>query len=53
MAIQHKRYSSSRPQTANSYSAIPVMSASGIYDVFLAEGTMNGDRFEHFIREHC
>ena len=33
------------------YSAIPVMSASGIHDVFLAEGTMNGDRFEHFIRE--
>ncbi len=31
------------------YSAIPVMSAEGIYDVHLAEGTMNGERFEDFI----
>lgn len=31
------------------YSAIPVMSLDGIHDVFLAEGTMNGERFEDFI----
>ena len=31
------------------YSAIPVMSLDGTHDVFLAEGTMNGERFEDFI----
>ena len=34
------------------YSAIPVMSVYGIHDVFLAEGTINGDRFEFFIRNY-
>ena len=32
------------------YSAIPIVSLSGIHDVYLAEGTMNGDRFVHFLR---
>ena len=32
------------------YSAIPIMSVEGIHDVFLAEGTMNGERFEDFIQ---
>ena len=31
------------------YSAIPVMSLEGIQDVYLAEGTVNGERFEDFI----
>ena len=31
------------------YSAIPVMSAEGLHDVYLAEGTVNGARFEEFI----
>ena len=34
------------------YSAIPVMSVYGIHDVFLAEGTINGERFEFFIRNY-
>lgn len=33
------------------YSAIPVMSMQGIHDVQVVEGTVNGDRFKHFI-EH-
>lgn len=32
------------------YSAIPVMSLQGIHDVYLTEGTMNGERFEEFVR---
>ena len=32
------------------YSAIPMLSLDGIHDVYLAEGTMNGDRFVHFLR---
>ena len=31
------------------YSALPVMSITGLHDLYLAEGTMNGDRFKHFI----
>ena len=31
------------------YSAIPVVSSGSVRDVFLAEGTVNGDRFERFI----
>ena len=34
------------------YSAIPVMSMQGIHDVFLAEGSVNGERFEFFIRNY-
>ena len=34
------------------YSAIPVMSVQGIHDVFLAEGSVNGERFEFFIRNY-
>ena len=34
------------------YSAIPVMSVGGIHDVFLAEGSVNGERFEFFIRNY-
>lgn len=34
------------------YSAVPVMSVQGIHDVFLAEGSINGDRFEFFIRNY-
>lgn len=32
------------------YSAIPILSLDGIHDVYLAEGTMNGDRFIHFLQ---
>ena len=32
------------------YSAIPILSLSGIHDVYLAEGTINGDQFVHFLR---
>ena len=32
------------------YSAIPILSLDGIHDVYLAEGTMNGDRFVHFLQ---
>ena len=34
------------------YSAIPVMSVRGIHDVFLAEGSVNGEKFEFFIRNY-
>ena len=32
------------------YSAIPVMSLEGIHDVYLAEGNVNGEKFERFVR---
>ena len=32
------------------YTAIPVISTAGIHDVFIGEGTMNGDRFSKFVR---
>ena len=32
------------------YSAIPILSLDGIHDVNLTEGTMNGDRFVHFLQ---
>ena len=32
------------------YTAIPVISMDGIHDVFIAEGTMNGERFTKFVR---
>lgn len=32
------------------YTAIPVISTDGIHDVFIAEGTMNGERFTKFVR---
>ena len=31
------------------YSALPVMSITGLHYLYLAEGTMNGDRFTHFM----
>ena len=31
------------------YSAIPLVSTEGIHDVYIAEGSMNGERFAHFI----
>jgi len=31
------------------YSALPIMSITGLHNLYLAEGTMNGDRFTHFI----
>lgn len=31
------------------YSAIPVISVEGVHDVYLAEGTMDVDRFQDFI----
>ena len=31
------------------YSAIPVMSLEGVHDVYLAEGSVNGERFQDFI----
>lgn len=33
------------------YSAIPIMSVEGIHDVYLAEGSMNGPRFEEFVQK--
>lgn len=30
------------------YSAIPVVSLEGVHDVYLLEGTVNGERFENF-----
>ena len=32
------------------YSAIPVMSTTGVHDLYLAEGSVNGERFEYFVR---
>ena len=32
------------------YNAIPIASVEGIHDVFIAEGTMNGDRFAQFVK---
>ena len=32
------------------YSAIPVVSLEGIHDVYLAEGNVNGEKFEFFVR---
>lgn len=32
------------------YTAIPIVSLEGIHDVYLAEGTMNGDRFVQFVQ---
>ena len=34
------------------YSAIPVMSVAGIHDVYLAEGSVDGDRFSHYVTEY-
>ena len=33
------------------YSALPVISLEGIHDVYLLEGTVNGERFEKFLRD--
>lgn len=33
------------------YSAIPILSLEGIHDVYLAEGTMNGDRLVQFVED--
>lgn len=33
------------------YSAIPVMSTEGIHDVYLAESSVNGEKFERFVKE--
>lgn len=38
------------PIHGNRYSAIAVMSMEGVLDVYLAEGTVNGIKFEGFIR---
>lgn len=32
------------------YTAIPIVSVEGIHDVYLHQGTMNGDRFTRFVR---
>lgn len=32
------------------YSAIPIVSMEGVHDVFITEGTVNGERFTDFIR---
>ena len=34
------------------YSTIPLMSIDGIHDVYYTEGTINGERFSHFIQEY-
>ena len=33
------------------YSAIPLLTVEGIHDVYLAEDSVNGEKFEHFLRE--
>ena len=33
------------------YSAIPILSMEGIHDVYLAEGAVNGEKFESFLEE--
>ncbi len=33
------------------YSAIPIVSVEGVHDVYLAEGSVNGEKFEHFVDE--
>lgn len=33
------------------YSAIPVVSVEGIHDVYLAEGSVDGEKFEHFVQQ--
>lgn len=33
------------------YNAIPILSLEGIHDLYLAEGSMNGDRFAQFVRD--
>ena len=33
------------------YTAIPVISIDGIHDVFIGEGTMNGERFTKFVKD--
>ena len=32
------------------YTAIPIISIEGIHDVYLREGTMDGNQFEHFVQ---
>ena len=34
------------------YSTIPIVSTDGIHDVFIAEGSINGERFAYFIEKH-
>ena len=34
------------------YSAIPIMSLEGIHDVFITEGTVDGEKFVDFITEY-
>ena len=34
------------------YSAIPIISLDGIHDVYVTEGTVNGDKFADFV-QHC
>ena len=34
------------------YTAIPIVSLEGVHDVYLSEGTTNGDRFAHFVRNY-
>lgn len=34
------------------YTAIPIVSMNGIHDVYLHQGTMNGDLFADFLRNH-
>ena len=34
------------------YSAIPIMKIDGLQDVFLAKGTINGERFGHFVEDY-
>ena len=33
------------------YSAIPVVSAEGVHDVYITQGNMNGERFAKFVQE--
>ena len=34
------------------YSAIPIMTAYGLHDVYLAEGSINGERFTQFLQKY-
>ena len=33
------------------YNAIQILSLEGIHDLYLAEGSMNGDRFAQFVKD--
>ena len=35
------------------FSVIPIMSLEGIHDIYITEGTVNGDKFAEFVKKFC